>query len=88
MRLVLCVLVATLLTGSAFAAEQRTLTKSEAQLAAGAGDGQAAGALNMSTDQNTCQAECTKRGHTAAQCTEACRPGFCHPDASQPYCIK
>ena len=87
MRLVLCVLLTMLLASSAFA-EQRTLTRAEAQIAAGAGDGQAAGALNMSTDQATCQAECTKRGHNAAQCTEACRPGFCHPDASQPYCIK
>jgi hypothetical protein len=87
MRLVLCVLLAMLAAGPAFA-DQRTLTRADAQAAAGSGDAQAAGALSMSTDQATCQTECTKRGHTAAQCTEACRPGFCHPDAEQPYCIK
>ena len=87
MRLVLCVLLAMLAAGSAFA-DQRTLTRADAQAAAGSGDAQAAGALSMSTDQSTCQNECTKRGHTPAQCTEACRPGFCHPDAEQPYCIK
>jgi len=87
MRLVLCVLLTMLVTSSAFA-EQRTLTRSEAQAAVGAGDAQAAGALQMTTDQTTCQNECTKRGHNAAECTEACRPGLCHPDAEQPYCIK
>ena len=87
MRLVLCVLLTMLLTGSAFAAE-RTLTRAEAQAAVGAGDAQAAGALTMTTDQATCQNECKKRGHDTAQCTEACRPGLCHPDAEQPYCIK
>lgn len=87
MHLVLCALLTMLLTSSTFAA-QRTLTRAEAQAAAGSGNAQAAGALTMSTDQTTCQNECTKRGHTAAQCTEACRPGFCHPDAEQPYCIK
>ena len=88
MRLVLCVLLAMLLTSSAYAAEQRTLTRAEAQLAAGAGDGQAAGALTLTTDQATCQPECAKRGHSAAECTEACKPGLCHPDAPTPYCVK
>ena len=87
MRLVLCVLLTMLLTSSTFAAE-RTLTRTEAQAAVGAGDAQAAGALTMTTDQATCQNECKKRGHDAAKCTEACRPGLCHPDAEQPYCIK
>ena len=87
MRLVLCVLLTMLLTSSTFAAE-RTLTRSQAQAAAGGGDAQAAGALTMTTDQATCLNECKKRGHDAAKCTEACRPGLCHPDAEQPYCIK
>ncbi len=87
MRLVLCVLLSMLLASSAFAA-QRTLTRSDAQAAAGSGDAQAAGALTMTTDQTTCQNECTKRGHNATECTAACQPGLCHPDAEQPYCIK
>jgi hypothetical protein len=87
MRLMLCVLLTMLATSSTFA-EQRTLTRAEAQAAAGGGDGQAAGALTLTTDQATCQNECAKRGHNAAQCTEACQPGLCHPDAEQPYCIK
>jgi len=86
MRLVLCVLLTMLLTSSTFAA-QRTLTRSEAQEAVATGDAQAAGALTMTTDQATCLNECTKRGHNTAACTEACRPGLCHPDAEQPYCI-
>jgi hypothetical protein len=63
------------------------LTRSEAQAAAGAGDAQAAGALTMTTNQGTCLNECAKRGHSTADCAEACRPGLCHPDAEQPYCI-
>ena len=87
MRLVLCVLLSMLLTSSTFA-DQRTLTRSEAQAAVGSGDAQAAAALAMTTDQATCQNECTKRGHNTAKCADACRPGLCHPDAEQPYCIK
>ena len=86
MRLVLCVLLTMLLTSSTFAA-QRTLTRSEAQDAVAIGDAQAAGALTMTTDQATCLNECTRRGHNTAVCAEACLPGFCHPDAEQPYCI-
>ena len=86
MRLVLCVLLTMLLTSSTFAA-QRTLTRSEAQAAVGSGDAQAAAALTMTTDQATCLNECTKRGHNKAACADACRPGLCHPDAEQPYCI-
>ena len=86
MRLVLCALLIVLLPGSIFAA-QRTLTRSEAQLAAGAGDAQAAGALTMTTDQGTCLNECAKRGYSSADCAYACRPGLCHPDGDQPYCV-
>ena len=89
MRLVLCALalVPLLLTSSTFAA-QRTLTRSEAQAAVGSGDAQAAGALQMTTDQTTCLNECTKRGYNTAECAAACQPGLCHPDAKQPYCVK
>ncbi len=86
MRIVLCVLLAMLLTSSTNAA-QRTLTRFEAQAAVGSGDAQAAAALTMTTDQATCLNECTKRRYSTAECTEACRPGLCHPDAEQPYCI-
>jgi hypothetical protein len=86
MRLVLCVLLTMLLTSSSFAAP-RTLTRAEAQAAVGGGDAQAAAALTMTTDQRTCLNECTKRGHNTEQCANACRPGLCHPDAEQPYCI-
>ena len=87
MRLVPCVLLTMLLASSAFAA-QRTLTRSEAQLAVASGDAQAAAALTMTTDQATCLNECARRGHNSAACAEACKPGLCHPDAEQPYCIK
>jgi hypothetical protein len=86
MRFVLCVLLTVLFPGSIFAA-QRTLTRSEAQIAVGSGDAQAAAALQMTTDQATCLNECAKRGHSRAECSNACRPGLCHPDAEQPYCI-
>lgn len=87
MRLVLCVLLTALLAGSALA-QQRTLTRSEAQAAMGAGDAQAASALTMTTDQGTCLRECANRGYAAPACTTACQPGLCHPDASQPYCVR
>jgi len=87
MRFVLFILLAVLVPESAFSAE-RTLTRSEAQEAAGAGDAQAAAALTMTTDRGTCMTECAKRGHSSAECTDACQPGLCHPDASQPYCIR
>jgi hypothetical protein len=86
MRLVLCVLLTVLLPSSIFAA-QRTLTRSEAQIAVGSGDAQAAAALTMTTDQVTCLNECARRGHSRAECADACRPGLCHPDTEQPYCI-
>jgi len=86
MRLVLCVLITLLLANSTFAAE-RTLTRSEAQDAVASGDAQAAAALTMTTNQTTCLNECIRRGHNTAECADACRPGLCHPDAEQPYCI-
>ena len=86
MRLVLCVLATMLLINSTFAA-QRTLTRSEAQDAVATGDAQAAAALTMTTSQTTCLNECTRRGHNTEECADACRPGLCHPDAEQPYCI-
>jgi hypothetical protein len=87
MRFVLCVLFPMLLTSPSFAAE-RTLTRSEAQIAAGSGDAQAAAALTMTTDQATCLNECAKRGYKTAQCVPACQPGLCHPDSTQPYCVR
>jgi hypothetical protein len=30
---------------------------------------------------------CANRGHKQDQCNTACRPGLCHPGASQPYCV-
>jgi hypothetical protein len=86
-RLVLCLLLPMLLTSSTFAAE-RTLTRSEAQIAAGNDDAQAAAALTMTTDQATCLRECTKRGYKTEQCVPACQPGLCHPDGTQPYCVR
>jgi len=87
MRLVLCALITMLLTNSTFAA-QRTLTRSEAHNAVATGDAQAAAALTMTVNQKTCLNGCKKRGHNTAECADACRPGLCHPDAEQPYCIK
>jgi hypothetical protein len=86
MRLVLCILLAVLLPGSTFAAK-RTLSLSQAHVAAERGDPQAAAALATTVDRVTCLNGCANRGYDTAQCADACRPGLCHPEAEQPYCV-
>ena len=86
MRFVLCILLVALPPSFAFAAK-RTMSLSEAQAAAAKGDADAAAAITMTTDRQTCLKECANRGHNKEQCTNACRPGLCHPGAEQPYCI-
>jgi hypothetical protein len=88
MRFALCVLIAVLVPGSASAAAaKRTMSLSQAQAAAQKGDSKAAAAVATTTDQRTCQNECANRGYKATECTSACRPGICHPDADTPYCV-
>jgi hypothetical protein len=86
MRFVLCVLLVVMPTHLAFAAKG-TMTLAEAQAAAAKGDSDAAAAILMTTDRQLCLSECGRRGHKQDQCTNACRPGLCHPGAEQPYCI-
>jgi hypothetical protein len=86
MRFVLCILLVALPPSFAFAAKG-TMSLSEAQTAAAKGDADAAAAITMTTDRQTCLKECANRGHNKEQCTNACRPGLCHPGAEQPYCI-
>jgi len=86
MRFVLSILLVALLPGFAFAAKG-TMSLSEAQAAAAKGDSDAAAAITMTTDRQICLNECAKRGHNKEQCTNACRPGLCHPGAEPPYCI-
>lgn len=85
-RFMLCILLATASAGSALAAK-KVLTIDQAQTAQARGDANAAAALGMTTDQNTCLTECGKRGYDKANCTAACKPGFCHPGDDPPYCI-
>jgi len=86
MRFVLCILLAMVLPGSALAAK-RTMTLTQAQVAAARGDSTAARALTTTVDRQVCLSECANRGHDNGQCASACRQGFCHPDADTPYCI-
>jgi hypothetical protein len=86
MRFVLCVLLGALPLNFAFAAKG-TMSLSETQAAAAKGDADAAAAIMMTTDRQICLNECNRRGHNKEQCTNACRPGLCHPGAEQPYCI-
>ena len=86
MRFVLCFLLVALAPTIAFAAKG-TMSLSEAQVAAAKGDADTAAAITMTTDRQTCLNECANRGHNKEQCTNACRPGLCHPGAEQPYCI-
>lgn len=86
MRFVLCILLVALPPSFAFAAKG-TMSLSEAQAAAAKGDAEAAAAITMTTDRQACLNGCAKRGHNREQCTNACRPGLCHPGAEQPYCI-
>jgi len=57
------------------------------QAAAARGDQQAASALAMTTNRDTCLSGCAQRGHSKDQCVSACRRGLCHPGAEQPYCV-
>ena len=86
MRFVLCILLAALLPASASAAT-RAMNFSQTRVAAEKGDSRAAAALVTTTDRVTCLNECGHRGYSGAHCASACRPGFCHPAAEQPYCI-
>jgi hypothetical protein len=86
MRFVLCILLVALPSSLAFAAKA-TMSLSEAQAAAAKGDADAAAAIMMTTDSQTCLNACANRGYNKEQCTNACRPGLCHPGAEQPYCI-
>jgi hypothetical protein len=86
MRLVLCILLIALPPSFALAAKG-IMSLPEAQAAAAKGDADAAAAIMMTVDRQTCLSGCTNRGHNKEQCTNACRPGLCHPGAEQPYCI-
>ena len=86
MRFVLCLLLATLLSGSAVAAKE-TMSLSQAQAAAARGDQNAAAAVATTTDQQTCLRECANRGYDKRHCASGCRPGLCHPDGETPYCV-
>jgi len=90
MRFVLCILLAALvpafLPGSASAA-QRTMTTAQAHAAAAKGDQNAAVAIATTTDRETCLGGCESRGYGKSACASACKPGLCHPDGDQPYCV-
>lgn len=88
MRVVLCIVVAALLPVSALAATGGgVMSFSHAQAAAARGDQKAAAALSTMTDHDGCMNGCAARGHSKGQCVSACRPGLCHPDSEQPYCV-
>jgi hypothetical protein len=88
MRFVLCIVIAALLPGSAFAARGGgAMILSRAQAAAARGDQQAAAALSTMTDRESCMNGCATRGHPKGECASACRPGICHPSGEQPYCV-
>jgi hypothetical protein len=88
MRFVFCVVIAAFLSTSAVAAKaSESMSLSRAQAAAAKGDQKAAAALQTTTDHDTCMNGCASRGHSKSQCVTACRPGLCHPDAEQPYCV-
>ncbi|HEY6022721.1 MAG TPA: hypothetical protein VIV34_00920 [Pseudolabrys sp.] len=86
MRFVLCILLVALPLNFALAAKG-TMSLSQAQAAAKKGDADAAAAVGTMTDRQTCLNECANRGHNKGQCTDACRPGICHPGAEHPYCV-
>jgi hypothetical protein len=87
MRFVLCIVVAALLPATALAASGGSMSRSSAQEAAAKGDQKAAAALATTTDRETCLSGCASRGYPKSQCTTACRPGLCHPNGDQPYCV-
>lgn len=86
MRFVLCVLLVALPPSFAFAANG-TMSLSQAQAAAKKGDAEAAAAIATTIDRQTCLNGCANRGFNKGQCRNACRPGNCHPEAEQPYCV-
>ena len=86
MRFVLCVLLVALPPSFAFAANG-TMSLSQAQAAAKKGDAKAAAAIATTIDRQTCLNGCANRGYNKGQCSNACRPGICHPGAEQPYCV-
>lgn len=86
MRFMLCIWLVILVPGSAFAAE-KTMPLAQAQAAADKGDSDAAAAVGTTIDRFTCMNGCADRGYKKDKCTEACRPGFCHPGAETPYCV-
>jgi hypothetical protein len=86
MRFVLCVLLVALAPSFAFAAKA-TMSLSRAQAAAQKGDAEAASAIATTIDRQTCLNGCANRGYKTGQCSNACRPGICHPGAEQPYCV-
>jgi hypothetical protein len=86
MRFVLCVLLVALSPSFAFAAKA-TMSLSRAQTAAKKGDAKAAAAIATKIDRQTCLNGCANRGYNKGQCSNACRPGICHPGAEQPYCV-
>ena len=89
LRFVLCIAAAALLAPPAFAAKSGgTMSLSRAQAAAERGDQQAAAAVNMTVDRETCMNECSNRGNNRRECISACRPGVCHPRGEQPYCVE
>jgi hypothetical protein len=85
-RFALCIVIAALLPASAFAAE-RTMSMAQAHAAANKGDQKASAAISTTTDRQTCLSGCESRGYGKSQCASACRPGLCHPDGDQPYCV-
>jgi hypothetical protein len=84
MRFVLCIVIAALLPASAFAA---TMSIEDALRAAAAGDRNAVAATATTVSQRTCLRGCKSRGYSQSQCDTACRPGLCHTDGDQPYCV-
>jgi hypothetical protein len=89
MRFVLCIVIAaSLLPATALAAKGGgSMSLSSAQAAAAKGDQNAAAALATTTDRESCMTGCANRGISKGKCASACRPGLCHPDAEQPYCV-
>jgi hypothetical protein len=88
MRFVLCILFAAMLSAPALAEKEGTaISLSSAQAAAAKGDQKAALALATMPNQAGCMNGCSSRGHSKSDCTYACRPGLCHPDAETPYCV-
>ena len=89
LRLVLCTAIAVLAPASALAAKRgETVSVSHAQAAAEKGNQQAAAALNMTVDREACLNECSNRGNDKRECASACRPGLCHLNSEQPYCVE